>query len=122
MTAKPWQSGKERRALLIELLRPAVNEGCADMSFIKFNIRFQVELAGQQTHLRQTRTERCMNAVKWFYAVEGGEPLTLKEIGERIGGVSGPRAAELRDRGVRILKHPSFKQALAAWEKEKARV
>jgi len=59
----------------------------------------------------QTITEREATILILFFGLHSGSPETMKTIAERIGR-SAQRAAQLRDKGVRKLRHPTRNQLL----------
>jgi hypothetical protein len=59
----------------------------------------------------QTITEREATILILFFGLHSGSPETMKTIAERIGK-SAQRAAQLRDKGVRKLRHPTRNQLL----------
>ena len=59
--------------------------------------------------------ERESEIVKLYFGLDGSEPMTLEQIGHRMG-VTRERIRQLKERAFSRLRHPSRREALHSLE------
>jgi DNA-directed RNA polymerase sigma subunit (sigma70/sigma32) len=92
-----------------------ITDGRPDLALMK---KEAAEILSAQ--LGRLLAPREQKAVRLYFDLDGEGPITLSDLGARLGGVSGTRARQITMKAMRKLRHPKHAQelrgALASFE------
>ena len=93
---RPVDSGDSHSITLGELL-PGEGVPAPGRALDEADLRGQLEVALAELPVRQS------DVLRWVFGFDGGEPLTLKEIGDRME-ITTERVRQLRDKAIRKMR------------------